>query len=60
VLAEPSDVRTVRAAGGTLAITDGPSIEGKEHFGGYLLVDCELDRPKLRHIVRRANTANAA
>lgn len=41
-LADPSQTRSVRpGADGTPAITDGPLAEAKEHFGGYLLVDCE-------------------
>jgi hypothetical protein len=43
-LAEPSNARSVRAGSGSPAITDGPFIEAKEHFGGYLIVDCDLDR----------------
>ena len=43
-LAEPSNAKSVRAGEGAPAITDGPFIEAKEHFGGYLLVDCDLDR----------------
>jgi hypothetical protein len=43
-LAEPSNAKSVRAGSGTPAITDGPFIEAKEHFGGYLLVDCDLER----------------
>jgi hypothetical protein len=39
-LADPSQTRTVRVREGTSVITDGPLVEGKEHFGGYLLVDC--------------------
>jgi hypothetical protein len=40
-LAEPSSTRTVRTRDGALVVTDGPLAEAKEHFGGYLLVDCE-------------------
>jgi hypothetical protein len=43
-LAEPSNAKSVRAGDGAPAITDGPFIEAKEHFGGYLVVDCDLDR----------------
>jgi hypothetical protein len=40
-LADPSITRTVRVRDGVPAITDGPFIEAKEQFAGYLLVDCE-------------------
>jgi hypothetical protein len=44
-LAEPSQTRTVRVQGGVPVVTDGPLAEAKEHFGGYLLVDCaSIDR----------------
>ena len=40
-LADPSNTKTVRVRDGVPAITDGPLAEAKEHFGGYLIVDCE-------------------
>lgn len=40
-LADPSNTRTVRVEGGVPVVTDGPLAEAKEHFGGYLMVDCE-------------------
>ncbi|MFE9692613.1 YciI family protein [Micromonospora sp. NPDC005806] len=42
-LAHPSQTRTVRpaAGGGGAEITDGPFVESKEQFAGYLMVDCE-------------------
>ena len=40
-LADPSTSRTVRFVGGAVAVTDGPLAEAKEHFGGYLIVDCD-------------------
>jgi hypothetical protein len=44
-LADPSQTKTVRVTGGTTVVTDGPLAEAKEHFGGYLIVDCEtIDR----------------
>jgi hypothetical protein len=44
-LADPAQTKTVRVAGGAPVITDGPLAEAKEHFGGYLIVDCEsIDR----------------
>jgi hypothetical protein len=40
-LADPVQTKTVRLADGLPVITDGPLAEAKEHFGGYLIVDCE-------------------
>ena len=40
-LADPVQTRTVRPADGPPVVTDGPLAEAKEHFGGYLIVDCE-------------------
>ena len=41
-LADPSRTQSVRpGADGTPAVTDGPLAEAKQHFGGYLIVDCE-------------------
>lgn len=40
-LADPSATRTVRVQGGVPVVTDGPLAEAKEHFGGYLIVECE-------------------
>ncbi|PWU47308.1 hypothetical protein DLE60_29305 [Micromonospora globispora] len=40
-LADPSQTRTVRSVGGRAEITDGPFMESKEQFAGYLMVDCE-------------------
>ena len=40
-LADPATTRTVRVQGGARVVTDGPLAEAKEHFGGYLVVDCE-------------------
>jgi hypothetical protein len=40
-LADPPNTRTVRAEGGVPVVTDGPLAEAKEHFGGYLILDCE-------------------
>ena len=44
-LADPSNTRTVRLQEGVPVVTDGPLAEAKEHFGGYLMVECEtIDR----------------
>ncbi|GAA0372873.1 YciI family protein [Microbispora corallina] len=40
-LADPAQTRTVRVRGGVPAVTDGPFIEAKEQFAGYLLVECD-------------------
>jgi hypothetical protein len=40
-LADPLQTKTVRPADGMPVVTDGPLAEAKEHFGGYLIVDCE-------------------
>jgi hypothetical protein len=44
-LADPVQTKTVRSNGATVVVTDGPLAEAKEHFGGYLIIDCEnIDR----------------
>jgi hypothetical protein len=40
-LADPAQTRSIRAQDGVPVVTDGPLAEAKEHFGGYLIVDCE-------------------
>ena len=40
-LADPSQTQTIRPVDGVPAVTDGPLAEAKEHFGGYLLLECE-------------------
>jgi hypothetical protein len=40
-LADPSNTKTIRLVDGVPAVTDGPLAEAKEHFGGYLLLECE-------------------
>jgi hypothetical protein len=42
-LADPSTTRTVRVRDGVSAVTDGPFIEAKEQFAGYLTVDVESE-----------------
>lgn len=39
-LADPAQTRTVRVIDGAPVVTDGPLAETKEHFAGYLIVDC--------------------
>jgi hypothetical protein len=40
-LADPVQTKTVRVRDGDPVVTDGPLAEAKEHFGGYLIVDCK-------------------
>jgi hypothetical protein len=40
-LADPAQTRSIRPDDGAPVVTDGPLAEAKEHFGGYLIVDCE-------------------
>ncbi|MBM0260407.1 YciI family protein [Micromonospora sp. 4G55] len=40
-LADPSQTRTVRLHGERPEVTDGPFMESKEQFAGYLMVDCD-------------------
>ena len=40
-LADPSGARTVRQRDGWPQVTDGPFIESKEQFAGYVAVDCD-------------------
>jgi hypothetical protein len=42
-LGHPASTRTVRAVGGTPVTTDGPFLESKEQFAGYLAVDVESE-----------------
>jgi hypothetical protein len=40
----PSTASVVRVKGGEVLTTDGPYVEGKEHIGGFLIVDvADLD-----------------
>ena len=40
-LADPSNARVVRVENGVPAVTDGPYMEAKEYFGGFMIVDCD-------------------
>jgi hypothetical protein len=52
-LADPSLARTVRGDGaGQPVASDGPFLESKEQFGGYVAVDCETPERALE-IARR-------
>ncbi len=40
----PSTATVLRVRGGEVLITDGPYVEGKEHIGGFWIVECpDLD-----------------
>lgn len=43
-LADPTTAKSVRGGGGLPVITDGPFAEAKEFLGGYLVLDCDLER----------------
>jgi hypothetical protein len=43
-LAHPASTKTVRPVGGSPVTTDGPFLESKEQFAGYLMVDVESER----------------
>jgi hypothetical protein len=51
-LADPSNTKTVRVHDGVPAVTDGPLAEAKEHFGGYLIVECETPERAVEIAVR--------
>jgi hypothetical protein len=59
-LADPSNTKTVRVGDGAPAITDGPFVEAKEHFGGYVIVDCESQERALEIAQRWPGTGMAA
>jgi hypothetical protein len=40
-LADPSTARVIRIQNGVPAVTDGPFMEAKEYFGGYMIIDCD-------------------
>jgi hypothetical protein len=40
-LADPAQTRSIRPRDGVPVVTDAPLAEAKEHFGGYVLLDCE-------------------
>jgi hypothetical protein len=42
-LADPAQTKTVRVRDGALATTDGPFVEAKEQFAGYIAVDVESE-----------------
>ena len=42
-LADIAKTKTITSPGGVLTTTDGPYLESKEHFAGYLTVDVESE-----------------
>jgi len=59
-LADPSNTKSVRARDGVPVVTDGPLAEAKEHFGGYLIVECETPERATEIAVRWPNSKFAA
>ena len=59
-LADPAQTKSVRARDGVPAVTDGPLAEAKEHFGGYLIVDCESVERAAEIAARWPNASFAA
>ena len=39
--ADPAQTRSIRGKDGAAVVTGGPLAEAKEHFGGYLILDCD-------------------
>src|SRR6516162_5146348 len=58
-LADPVQTKTVRPGDGLPVVTDGPLAETKEHFGEYLVVDCET-RERAVEIAQRWPSARFA
>jgi hypothetical protein len=42
-LADVSETKNVSVRGGETVVTDGPFVEAKEYFAGYLTVDCATE-----------------
>jgi hypothetical protein len=59
-LADPAQTRSIRAQAGAPVVTDGPLAEAKEHFGGYLIVDCESKQRATEIALRWPNARFAA
>jgi hypothetical protein len=59
-LADPAQTQSIRGKDGMLVVTDGPLAEAKEHFGGYLIVDCETPERATEIAVRWPNARFAA
>lgn len=59
-LADPAQTRSIRPHDGAPVVTDGPLAEAKEHFGGYLIVDCESSERATEIALRWPNARFAA
>jgi hypothetical protein len=59
-LADPAQTRSIRGRDGVPVVTDGPLAEAKEHFGGYLIVDCESAERAAEIALRWPNSRFAA
>ena len=59
-LAAPARTKTVRVRDGVLAVTDGPYVEAKEHFAGYLVVDCDTEQRAVEIAARWPDAARYA
>lgn len=59
-LADPAQTRSIRPRDGAPVVTDGPLAEAKEHFGGYLIVDCESTERATEIAARWPNARFAA
>ena len=59
-LADPAQTRSIRGQDGAPVVTDGPLAEAKEHFGGYLIVDCESPERATEIAARWPNARFAA
>ena len=58
-LADPSTARLVRIENGVPAVTDGPYMEAKEYFGGYMIVDCD-DIERATEIAKASRRSRSA
>ena len=59
-LAEPKQTRSIRGQNGMPVVTDGPLAEAKEHFGGYLIVECDTPERATEIAARWPNARFAA
>jgi hypothetical protein len=59
-LADPAQTRSIRGQDGVPVVTDGPLAEAKEHFGGYLIVDCDSPERAIQIAARWPNARFAA
>jgi len=59
-LADPAQTRSIRGHNDMPVVTDGPLAEAKEHFGGYLIVDCDSAERATQIAARWPNARFAA